>query len=114
MIDEHAKRMIRGYLPHRRDESLGFDEYFWEDYSGKIQKVVIQDIFPYEDGTEFGLRYAGTGKRVHTSDDPFHGVQMSQLYDNRIDCKDRTHICYSGWEHLRIMADKNGWDEYTD
>lgn len=26
---------------------------------------------------------------------------MSDLYDNKQDCKDETHLGYSYWEHLR-------------
>ena len=114
MLDERTKKMIRGYLPHRRDPELKRDEYYWRDYNNKVQKVFITSIFPYDNGTEYGLRYASTGNCVHTYDEPFHGVYMSQLYDNRQDCKDWTHVCYDEWEKLRRIADREGWDEYED
>ena len=33
-LTDREKQMLRAYLPHRRDESLGFNEYYWNDYNG--------------------------------------------------------------------------------
>lgn len=39
-MTEKQRGMIRDYLPHGRDPELGDDEYYVEDLSGRIVKVI--------------------------------------------------------------------------
>ena len=115
MLTEREVQLIKGYLLHRKDQSLRFGEYYWLDNSNRVQKVYIQNILPHDDYTLYSLRYSATGKSAHVSDDFYNdGVTMSRLYDNKQDCRDMAHICYDNWEHLRKRADEEGFDDYDD
>lgn len=98
--------MIEAYLPHPRDPDLGQDEYYVLDTAGRVQRVRLTDIFPGRIGheTEYGVRRVSDGKRIDAGlGNPFEGFSMFELYDNKQDCRDRTHCCYSNWEHLRLL-----------
>lgn len=95
------------YIPHKRDETLEDGEYYYLHSTmggDKIIKVYPLTILPHKDGTEYGI-YQKKGCNLVRIDagygDPNRGVRFSDLYDNKEDCKDRTHMMYEGWEELR-------------
>ena len=109
MTEKRRKQLIDAYIPNLRDESLGIGEYYYkqETTNGpRILRVVVREIFPYKDGTEYGI-YQEKGNRLVRVDsgycDPLRGVQMHALYDNKQDCRDDTHYMYDGWEELRKL-----------
>lgn len=111
-MDERTRRMIEAYLPHPRDPALQQGEYFFkrETMGGpRIIRVFALDILPHRDGTEYGI-YQDRGGRLVRVDargdgDPSRGVHMYELYDNREDCRDGTHICFDEWEDLRRLQE---------
>ena len=113
MIDEHTRKMIEYYLPNPPDPDLGDNEYYWlqEGMSSRVIRVIALDIFPVRDGTEYGI-YAKRGGRLVRLDagygDPFRGVRMHDLYDNKIDCRNREHSTCNEWEQLRKIQRENG------
>lgn len=113
MIDERTKQMIDYYLPNPPDPDLGDNEYYWlqEGMSSRVIRVMALDIFPVRDGTEYGI-YTKRGGRLVRLDagygDPFRGVRMHDLYDNKIDCRNREHSTCDEWEQLRKIQRENG------
>jgi hypothetical protein len=112
-MDDRKRQMIEAYIPHPRDPSLEAGEYFFcqETMGGpRIIRVFALDILPHRDGTEYGI-YQSRGPRLVRVDargdgDPSRGVHMHELYDNKEDCRDRTHSCYDNWEWLREQQRK--------
>ncbi|MCI6698423.1 MAG: hypothetical protein MR488_04575 [Lachnospiraceae bacterium] len=105
-MTDRERQVIESYLPHPRDPQLGQDEYYVLDAAGRVQHVRLTDIFPGRPGqeTEYGVRRVSDGMRIDPGlGDPFRGFEMFDLYDNRQDCRDRTHGCFSNWEHLRLL-----------
>ena len=105
MMTDRQRRFIESYIPSPRDETLKDGEYYYM-YDGSsrsyVRKVYIRGIFPNGDYTEYEILDARTHAVVDLGyGDPFHGVRMAELYDNRQDCKDQTHFLYDGWEDLR-------------
>lgn len=100
-MTEREKQLIEAYIPSPRDPELGLMQYYVQDSSNRVQKVEITDILPSIDAeTTYRVVQADTRKRVKgwKKHDAF---AMSDLYDNRQDCKDCTHLCCSYWERLR-------------
>jgi len=113
MIDERTRQMIEYYLPNPPDPDLGDNEYYWlqEGMGSRVIRVMPLDIFPVRDGTEYGI-YTKRGGRLVRLDagygDPFRGVRMHDLYDNKIDCRNREHSTCDEWEQLRKIQRENG------
>lgn len=108
-MTDRERQMIESYLPHPRDPQLGQDEYYVLDTAGRVQHVRLSDIFPGRPGedAEYGVRRVSDGMRIDAGPgDPFRGFAMFDLYDNRQDCKDRTHGCFNNWEYLRELQKK--------
>ncbi len=111
MLDEHTRKMIEGYIPSPPDPELQPFEYYYLQSTMKgeqVIKVQILSIFPgmpnmppeYEicQVRSDGLRRVDVGWGDH-----FRGAYMSQLYDNKQDCRDQTHLWYENWERLREL-----------
>lgn len=117
-MDDRTRRMIEAYIPHPRDPSLQEGEYFYcrETMGGpRIIRVFALDILPHKDGTEYGI-YQSRGGRLMWVDtrgdgDPSRGVHMYELYDNKEDCRDRTHNVFDDWEWLREQQQKEAHHE---
>ena len=115
MIDERTQMMIDGYLPNPPDPELGFNEFYWLQYTmdgkSRVLKVQAMDVFPLKDGTEYGI-YRLKGNHLVRIDagygDPYRGVRKHDLYDNKQDCRNQTHMCCDDWEHLREIQRKEG------
>jgi len=117
MIDEQTKLMIETYLPHPPDPDLPEGAYYWLQYTAgatgkpRVLTVYIHDIMPTKDGIEYGI-YQVRGGRYQRVDagygDPMRGVQMHDLYDNKEDCRDQTHMILNNWETLRKIQKDQG------
>lgn len=115
-MDERTRMMIEAYIPSPPDQTLEFGEYYYlqSTWGGdKVIRVRVLDIFPGKDGTEYGIyqRRGGRAVRIDAGwGDPFRGVQMCDLYDNKQDCRNRTHSINDDWHALRRIqeAERNG------
>ena len=107
MLTEYQQRLINGYIPSPRDETLDPMEYYYipDNGSEKCFKVYITDIYSTKDGTLYGCRYSSNGNRVHNWL-PYDGIPKRDLYDNKQDCRDRTHSMQDDWEYLRELQQK--------
>lgn len=100
-MTEREKELIEAYIPSPRDTTLGDFEYYAQDQNGRIQRVEITDILPTADGgTLYRVVQTNSRHRVKGWRD-YDGYAMSDLYDNKQDCKDETHLGYNYWERLR-------------
>ena len=107
-MTDREKQLIEAYIPSPRDTTLGDFEYYAQDTSGRIQKVEITDILPTANGeTLYGVVQANSRRRVKGWRD-YDAFSMSDLYDNKQDCKDDTHLGYNYWERLREIQRKDG------
>ena len=108
-MDGRTRERINEYLPHPPDPELGFGEYYYRQSTmqgEKVIKVLVMSIFPGElhQPTEHeiyqirsdGLRWVDVGWG-----DRLRGAYMSQLYDNKEDCRNQTHPWVEDWENLR-------------
>ena len=114
-MDERTRRWIEAYLPNPPDETLESGEFYYCQYTTRgtrIIRVFALDILPLRDGTEYGIYQRRGGNLVRVDargdGDPHRGVHMGELYDNKQDCRDRTHSVFDGWEDLRrIQKDEH-------
>ena len=110
-MTDREKELIAAYIPSPRDESLESFEYYVKDMNDRIQKVEITDICLLANGeTVYLVVQAKTRKKIkgwHRYD----GFTMGFLYDNKQDCRDGTHDCYSYWETLREIEQKEAHTE---
>lgn len=96
---EREKLMIKGYLPSPPDESLGDFEYYVKR-NERVYKVEIANIFPNDEDTLYEV--VTVNKRVPVRGWRESGAfSMSDLYDNKEDCRNDTHPFYDNWEYLR-------------
>ena len=113
-MHERTRMMIEAYIPSPPDPTLGFNEYYYlqSTWGGdRVIRVHVSDIYPYRDGTEYGIYQSRGGRDVRIDvgyGDPFRGARMCDLYDNKQDCRDRTHSMYDGWQSLRAAQEKEG------
>ena len=104
-MTDKERQMIEWYIPSPRDETLDLMEYYWKNDAGKIFKVYITDINPAKnDRTVYGCRYSHNGQRVHAFGE-WESIGMNNLYDNKDDCRDDTHLMYEQWEYLRKIQE---------
>ena len=102
MLSEREEKMIAAYLPHPRDPELGEGEYYVLDSANRVRRVYVTEILPDKENMTFGVRESATGKRIDAGyGSPFIGFRMAQMYDNKQDCRDCTHLLYDNWEKLR-------------
>lgn len=113
-MTEREKELVRAYLPHARDRTLEDGEFYYlQSTSGgeRVIRVFALDVLCCRDGTEYGI-YQQKGGRLVRIDagygDPFRGIRMGSLYDNKEDCRDQTHIMFDGWEGLRHTQEAEG------
>ena len=106
-MTERQKQMIEAYIPHPRDATLGFNEYYVKDTAERIRKVFIRDILPHDFETTYGVYEVSSGRRIDAGwGNEFVGFPMRSLYDNKQDCKDDTHLIYNDWEALRKLQEE--------
>lgn len=110
-MTDRERQMIETYLPHPRDPELEIGTYYYLQYTSsgeRVIKVWPLDILPTKDGTEYGI-YQQRGGQLQRIDagygDPLRGVHMHDLYDNKQDCRDQTHMCWDRWEELRKLQE---------
>lgn len=107
-MTDREKELIAAYIPSPRDTTLGDFEYYVKDLSGHVQRVEITNILPLlddNDETIYLVVQSATRKRVKGWQ-KYGGFTMGYLYDNRQDCKDCTHNCFSRWERLREIQQR--------
>ncbi len=102
-MTDRERLMVSVYIPSPRDPDLPDGEYYITDSNERIQRVYISDINPgkMNESTVYGVRYASSGKRY--GGDEYGNTHMWDLYDNKTDCRNRTHPCYDGWEYMREL-----------
>ncbi len=113
-MTDREHQMIEEYLPNPPDPDLAHDEFYYLQSTMKGEQVIrvfALDILPHKDGTEYGI-YQMRGSHLRRVDvgygDPSRGCHRGELYDNRQDCKDRTHWWEDRWEELRELQRKEG------
>lgn len=105
-MTDHERQMIAAYLPTPRDPDLKEFEYYVMDNFEHIQRVYICDINPGKECTVYGVRYSSTGYKFRGGIGGGYGTTyMSELYDNKPDCRKQTHMCYNNWEYLRRLQE---------
>lgn len=111
-MDERTRRMIEAYLPHPRDPVLRRDEYYYQQETTagpRVIRVFVLSILPQKDDIEFGVYQERGGRLVWIDSrgdgDHNRGVRLCELYDNKEDCRDRTHLGFDGWEDLRRLQE---------
>ena len=105
-MTERERQMIESYIPHPRDESLDFNEYYVLDAGGRCRRVYVSEILCHgvDDEHSFVCRECSTGKIIDAGyGTKWHGFRKASMYDNKEDCKDWTHSMFSGWERLRAL-----------
>lgn len=107
-MTDREKMMIDAYIPSPRDPALDVCEYYAQDANGRIHKVYIRDIFPENDCTLYGVRYSGSDRAFTGGYGEYGKMHMYELYDNKDDCRDRTHMFFDGWEYLRRLQNDDG------
>ena len=104
-MTEREKQLIEAYIPSPKDTSLGVFEYYAQDSSGRVQKVEIVDILPYRETTYYGIVQVNTRKHIKGWRE-YEAFAMGDLYDNKEDCKNDTHLGYDYWENLRKIQER--------
>lgn len=103
-MTERQRKLIAAYLPHPRDPELDPFDYYVKDMADRIQKVHIVNIIPGPEDETLYCVYTDKGRQIWSWHDPqFGGFHFSELYDNKEDCKDQTHLWFNGWEELRRL-----------
>lgn len=114
-MTDRERQMIEEYLPNPPDPTLGDGEYYYLQ-NERVIRVYPLDILPNKDGgTCYGIYTKRGGRLVRVDDgygDPFHGVYFYDLYDNKEDCRNRTHWFCEEWERLRELQQKEA--EHVD
>ena len=107
-MTDRERKMIEGYLPSPPDPTLDMCEYYILDNNDRVQRVFIRHINPGElDSVNvYGVHYSATGNRF--GGDDYGKTHKWDLYDNAEDCRNRTHMCYDGWERLRDLQREEG------
>lgn len=105
-MTDREKLMIDTYIPHQRDPDLDAMEYYWMDNANRVQKVYIRDIMcSFDEPDTYGCLYSATDKAVRDYNGEYGKIHKSDLYDNKQDCKDRTHSQIDWWESLRNLQE---------
>ena len=107
-MDDRTRQQIEMYLPHDPDPDLDFMEFYWLQWtaaeSPRVIRVYALDVLPAKDGTEYGIYQKKGGRLVHIDagyGNPLRGVRMSDLYDNKEDCREQSHCGIDWWLELR-------------
>ncbi len=106
-MTDKERQLIEEYLPGEPDPSLQEGEYYYlQSTSGgdRVIRVFPLDILPHRDGVEYGIYQQKGGRLVWVDSgwgDRSRGVHFYDLYDNKEDCKNRTHYFLDEWEALR-------------
>lgn len=102
-MTEKEKQLINIYLPHKRDESLGEDEYYTLTATDRVEKGYIADIAMNRYGEDIYRLRNKRGIIYSYGSDALGYMKMSCMYDNKEDCKNSTHFAYDNWEELRKL-----------
>lgn len=108
-MTDRERLMIQEYLPNPPDPTLEFDEFYFLQ-NNRVIRVYALDCFPHKNDVCYGI-YKKCGFRLVKVNDGwddtgFHGVYRHELYDNKEDCRNQTHLWYDRWEELRELQQK--------
>lgn len=110
-MTDRERLMIQEYLPNPPDLTLGCEEFYYRQSTMKgeqVIKVQVINIFPgtLHGDMEYGI-YQVFGNSLRWVDtgwgDRNRGCHRSELYDNKEDCRNQTHMWCENWEHLRKL-----------
>lgn len=105
-MTDRERQLIEAYLPHPRDPELGIREYYALDQAGRVQRVEMTDILSHLDGEDELIVVQADTRRKVSGWMEFGGFPLSDLYDNKEDCRDRTHAGVAYWERLRRLEEE--------
>lgn len=106
-MTEKQRQMIKTYIPSPRDSTLQDFEYYTLDVNDRVVKGRLIGIGVGKQGEATYLLRNGRGHVYSWASDELGFVRMSQLYDNKQDCKNNTHFAYDDWEELRALEQEN-------
>ena len=105
-MTDRQKQLIAAYLPNPRDPELNEGEYYVLDTNDRVRKVEIRRILPRDERITYGVYEVSSGRRIDAGyGSEFYGFRKSQLYDNREDCKEQSHLMFDEWERLREVQE---------
>ena len=107
-MTEKEKQLIDIYLPHKRDESLGEDEYYTLTATDRVEKGYLSDLAINSQGENIYRIRNKRGVIYGYASDSLGYMKMSYLYDNKKDCKNSTHSNCDYWEDLRKLQQTGG------
>lgn len=99
-MTDREKQLIEAYIPSPKDTTLKDFEYYVKDSNYRVQKVEITDMLPFGETMLYRVVQVDTRKQVKNFR-KYDAFAMCDMYDNKTDCRDCTHSCYSYWERLR-------------
>lgn len=99
-MTDREKQLIEAYIPSPKDTALKDFEYYVKDSNDRVQKVEITDMLPFGETMLYRVVQVDTRKQIKNFR-KYDAFAMCDMYDNKTDCRDCTHSCYSYWERLR-------------
>lgn len=109
MIDEKTRKQIETYIPSPRDKSLRPGCDYYVNINGRVYLGHLCDTFPADDDSntyglanDRGIYFRGLWD--------FDSFRKGEMYDNKIDCRNRTHDMVDDWERLREIQEKGESD----
>lgn len=115
MLDFSTRQEIACYLPHYPDPELDYGEYYFlqNTKSGsRVIKVFVRSIYPgRHNRKEYEIIQERKNDKWARIDargdgDRDRGAYMAELYDNKEDCRNQTHMIADDWEKLRELQMK--------
>lgn len=104
-MTDREKQLIEAYIPSPRDTALKDFEYYVKDSNDRVQKVEITDMLPFGETMLYRVVQVDTRKQIKNFR-KYDTFAMCDMYDNKTDCRDNTHIAYDNWERLREIQRK--------
>ncbi|MCD8198226.1 MAG: hypothetical protein LUE24_13860 [Lachnospiraceae bacterium] len=107
-MTDRERELIAAYIPSPRDETLEPGcEYYVKDTAARVQRVWVTTINPGSAGEDLVYRVRNDRGIVRTGHEDRHGsIPKWVMYDNKEDCRNDTHSCYSRWEYLRKLQEE--------
>lgn len=104
-MTDREKQLIEAYIPSPKDTTLKDFEYYVKDSNDRVQKVEITDMLPFGETMLYRVVQVDTRKQIKNFR-KYDAFSMCDMYDNKTDCRDNTHIAYDNWERLREIQRK--------
>lgn len=104
MIDEATRKKIETYIPSPRDTALRPYCDYYVNVNSRVKLGHVRGIFMSDDGEDLLELVDDRGYRIIGSWE-FDSFRRTELYDNKEDCRNRTHDTFYDWEMLREMQE---------